>query len=403
MAGTRCLKRMILPVLLTALLLSPACNLFKKNRENVRRFAAEFEAIQARYVQEPDVSLLLPEQSSALKEKAGELNVLLKKYEVLLPSGDDEAELLKSKVLLEMSDYKEARQKIDALISGESSVAGDAQMLKVLLLVRAGAGGRALRLFRQIEASVPAGPFLYDAWLHFALYGDDESLEIFGKKVLETQELPEKFQKYKSFVYRRLAAHARRQGNLEQAGAMLEKAVQSAPGEEMIALAQSESARLEFIGKPAVALEAETWLNSTRLSLAVLRGKPVVVVFWAPWCNLSHRLLPELQRVYEALEKKGLVVIGYTRLYGFFREGSPVAGPLNRQDELAAIKKYIEENRLTFPVAVSDEGYGFENYNVTALPTFVLIGKNGNVIDTVTGTGRFQTLEKEIKQLLEER
>lgn len=402
MSGMKCLKQMIVLIALSILLLLPACSLFKKNREHLRRFAAEFETIQARYALESDVTLLKPEQTSALKEKSEQLNALLTKYKKLLPADDGEAELLRSKVMLEMSDFSGARRKIDLLMSGDSAIAAEARMLNVLLLVRSGSGDRALRLFRQIEAAVPPGLFLYDAWLHFALYGDDNALETFGKKLLADAKLPEKFKRYRSVLYRRLAALARRQGKLENARALLEDAVKSAPDEQMVVLAQAESARLDFIGKPANALTAEAWFNAPRPAFPVVQGKPVVVVFWAPWCHSSHHLLLSLQNVYDTFKKKGLVVIGYTRLYGFFRDGSQRVDSLSRQDELAAIKEYIEENRLTFPIAVSNEGYGYESYNITALPTLVLINRNGYVTDTVTGSGQFQTLEKQITQLLEE-
>jgi AhpC/TSA family len=64
-----------------------------------------------------------------------------------------------------------------------------------------------------------------------------------------------------------------------------------------------------LLNKPAPDFELKT-LDGERIRLSELRGKPVLLNFWASWCGPCRRELPGLVRIHRDLQDKGLVVLG---------------------------------------------------------------------------------------------
>jgi thiol-disulfide isomerase/thioredoxin len=112
-------------------------------------------------------------------------------------------------------------------------------------------------------------------------------------------------------------------------------------------------------------LACQAWINSPPLRLADLRGKVVLLDFWATWCGPCVAGLPELQRAHDLFADKGLVVIG------LHHNSVPAKD----------VEAFVKKRHLTFPVGVDDaEGQTCGRYNVSAYPTQVLIGRDGKVL-----------------------
>ena len=133
---------------------------------------------------------------------------------------------------------------------------------------------------------------------------------------------------------------------------------------------------LTLEGKPAPELAAMQWLGPKPPTLASLRGKVVLLYFWAHWCTDCRAEAPILGELQRVLGPKGLVLIGPTRLYGYAAGGEPV----NAFDE----RKYIEQIRQQFypmlanvPVPLS--AANFDTYGSSSTPTLVLIDRAGIV------------------------
>lgn len=154
---------------------------------------------------------------------------------------------------------------------------------------------------------------------------------------------------------------------------------------------------LSLEGKPAPALQLREYFGSKPASLLLLRGKPVLLFFWAHWCSDCKGegpIIAQLRREYAA---KGLTVIAPTQRYGYVAGG---------QDAPAAEEmKYIDEVRHRFyvdlldvPAPVSDEN--FKRYGASTTPTLVFIDRRGVVRLYHPGAMRPEELRAAIKSIL---
>jgi cytochrome c biogenesis protein CcmG/thiol:disulfide interchange protein DsbE len=127
-------------------------------------------------------------------------------------------------------------------------------------------------------------------------------------------------------------------------------------------------------------------LDGEILTLEGLEGKVVLVNAWATWCPPCVLEMPGFQRVYEDYRDQGFTVLGISR-----DEGDP-----------DAVRAFLEEKGITYPVAMawqaSLKGFG----EVGGLPTSYLIGRDGKVKHRVEGIFAEPALRMAVRQLLEE-
>jgi thiol-disulfide isomerase/thioredoxin len=147
----------------------------------------------------------------------------------------------------------------------------------------------------------------------------------------------------------------------------------------------------ERVNKPAVNFTLKD-IDGKTVRLADLRGKVVVVDFWATWCGPCKASFPFLQKVYEKYKDNPSVKILA------FNTWENVTGA--KREEL--VKKFMSENKYTFPV-VYDEGY-VDRYGVEGIPTKFIIDKKGNVqfksVGFISGQKMTDEMIMEIDMLL---
>ena len=149
---------------------------------------------------------------------------------------------------------------------------------------------------------------------------------------------------------------------------------------------KTRMAQIESVGKPAPALKnVDKWINTSGLKLADLKGKVIVLDFFAPWCAPCRGAMPYLEKLYKEYKDKGLVVIGVTSYYGTFSDGKNKVPNLKPEEEFTYIAKFVKEKQIEYPVAVLSSKDSLHDYGVSGIPHFTVIGKDGKIAKTFVG------------------
>lgn len=371
------------------------------NKKKIEEFSNDYSLIQEKY-KEKLKTALRSDYMVLMNEKVEELEKLLKKHEN--SPAIDEIEILRSKVLLQLSKVDEAEKKIDAVIKNNSTFMDDAKMVKVQILLLKRDIKEAHQIFKEIEGKTERGEDLFSAYFYFSLFAEDLQVrEEYSNKFLNSGDLPEDLLPYKSKIYSSLAAVAKERMQLDKAKEYLGKAIDMETDPHTKLSFQAELASLDFIGKPAPAISPDTWINSSPLDLEKLKGKVVVIDFWATWCKPCRMIMPILTEAYTDYKDRDLVVIGLTKLYSSYSDELGSRGEVSKTEEIALIKEFVTRNRLNYPTAICHEGIEFEKYKISAIPTMAFINKEGNVAHIEMGAGSPQEIKNRIEKLLEEK
>jgi thiol-disulfide isomerase/thioredoxin len=126
--------------------------------------------------------------------------------------------------------------------------------------------------------------------------------------------------------------------------------------------AELASARTD-VGDPMPPYTAK-YLDGKPLNLATEKGNVIFLNVWATWCGPCRFETPELQALQNQYAAKGLKVIGVS-----VDEG-----------ETAAVKTFVSEQKITYPIAVDPEGRIANLLQTTVLPTSLLLDRNGKIV-----------------------
>jgi cytochrome c biogenesis protein CcmG/thiol:disulfide interchange protein DsbE len=122
------------------------------------------------------------------------------------------------------------------------------------------------------------------------------------------------------------------------------------------------------------------------LKLSSLKGKVVLLDFWATWCAGCKVEIPWFIEFDKAYRAQGLAAVG-----------------VSMDDEgWKTIEPYLKKNPISYPI-VAGNFDAAAPYNITALPVTVLIDRAGRVAATHVGVVNKKSFEGELKQLLAER
>jgi thiol-disulfide isomerase/thioredoxin len=162
---------------------------------------------------------------------------------------------------------------------------------------------------------------------------------------------------------------------------------------------QRKQKQLRYQGEIAPEITISKWIEQAPLKLSALRGRVVLLDFWATWCGPCLRAFPHLREWNEKYKDRGLVILGITKYYGHGngREMTPA-------EELGFLERFKKQYDLTYGVAVTETDTNHRNYGITAIPTAVLIDRQGVIRMMTTGTGGGSETEiaATIEKLLEE-
>jgi thiol-disulfide isomerase/thioredoxin/Flp pilus assembly protein TadG len=187
-----------------------------------------------------------------------------------------------------------------------------------------------------------------------------------------------------------------------QATALLEKELPPTSAREAIALRlKRRGVQYKLLNEPAPELNViDRYLAGPPQTLADMRGKVVLLDFWATWCAPCIDAFPTVLEWQQELGPQGLKVFGLTRYYG-------QAGgfTVDNDTEVEFLKNFAAAHKLTYDLAVARDETNHRTYGASAIPTAVLIDRKGVVryIETGTSPYRLQELREMIDKLLAEK
>ena len=155
--------------------------------------------------------------------------------------------------------------------------------------------------------------------------------------------------------------------------------------------------RIDLIGAPASDLSfTEKYGDYT--GLAGLKGKVVILDFFAHWCPPCKASMPDMRKLTDELGAKGVEVVGVTSYYGYYKDRSK---KIEKPEEYADMKGFMEDYKIDHPV-IFVEHDEFKKYHVPGIPQFVLIDQNGVVRNVQVGYSAesFATFRKSVEALL---
>jgi cytochrome c biogenesis protein CcmG/thiol:disulfide interchange protein DsbE len=124
--------------------------------------------------------------------------------------------------------------------------------------------------------------------------------------------------------------------------------------------------------------------NGKVIELSKLKGKVVLVNFWATWCPPCRAEIPDFIEVYNTYKSKGFEIVGIAL----------------DEDGWSKVAPYIEEVKINYLVVLGSAKVVQQYGGIEAIPTTFIVDKNGYIAGTQVGLLSKETLEQKLKSLL---
>lgn len=125
--------------------------------------------------------------------------------------------------------------------------------------------------------------------------------------------------------------------------------------------------------------------DGKKLKLSSLKGKVVIIDFWATWCPPCRKGVPDLVELKKKYGKKGFEIVGIS-----------LDGPQTKSEVVPFIKNY----GINYPVVYGNEAVTISYGGVQSIPTAFIIDKEGKIVATYVGLRPKEVYEEQIKKLL---
>ncbi len=144
-----------------------------------------------------------------------------------------------------------------------------------------------------------------------------------------------------------------------------------------------------FVGQKAPELKAgDAWINSAPLQLEQLRGKVVLIDFWAYDCPFCAQAVPHIMDLHEKYAKDGLVIIG-------------VHTPrIDYEKEIPKVREAVAKKGIKYPVVIDNKYQIWSDYLCNTWPSHFVVDQNGIIQLSHSGMERYEDTEDVIRKLL---
>ena len=159
---------------------------------------------------------------------------------------------------------------------------------------------------------------------------------------------------------------------------------------------RDRATQLALIGQMAPDISIKTWINAGPVTLEALRGRVVLLEFWATWCKPCQEMFPKLKQFQEQAGARGLEIIAITRHYMAYGGTAE-----SKQEELQLMNTTVTNQGVSFAVGVAEDESLQATYGANGLPTAVLIDRRGVVRYAGPG-GEDPGFERTLWQCLDE-
>lgn len=109
-------------------------------------------------------------------------------------------------------------------------------------------------------------------------------------------------------------------------------------------------------------------VDAQPLSTSELRGKVLIVNFWASWCQECRPEMPLLEQLHRAFSSRGLMIVG-----------------INARERKETVSRYARDLGLTFPLVLDRDGTINHSYGVIGLPATFVIARDGRAVAFAVG------------------
>lgn len=171
----------------------------------------------------------------------------------------------------------------------------------------------------------------------------------------------------------------------EQSAAVLKRIVEKYPDSRVASAAKGQMRQAQGIGKP-FEFSFKDAISGKQIDAAGLKGKVLVIDFWATWCGPCIAEMPKMKKLYAEYKDKGVEFVGIS---------------LDQPEDkggLTKLKDYVAKNEIGWPQYYQGNYWNSEfskSWGINAIPCVFVVDQDGNLYST-TARGKLETMIPEL-------